>query len=79
VQVVRLPQKPDQLLWDEALPNAAKNIDGFVVCQDKRAMKDGWGHVSAARLIVVGEHLCSVDGRIYARTMKELICIGASR
>ena len=117
VQVVRSVQQPEQLLWDKALPNDAKNNDGFVVCQDKRAMKDGWGHVSAASPLVVGDYLymptmigvvyvlkwnaaildenalvsisdlgpaqqtwslsslSASDGRIYARTMKELICL----
>ena len=121
VQVVRSPKQPEQLLWDKALINDAKNNDGFVVCQDKRAMKDGWGHVSAASPLVVGDYLymptmlgvvyvlkwnaatlaenalvsvsdlgpaqqtwslsslAASDGRIYARTMKELICLQASQ
>jgi outer membrane protein assembly factor BamB len=119
VQVVRSSQEPEQLLWEKALPNDAKNNDGFVVCQDKRAMKDGWGHVSAASPLVVGDYLymptmigvvyvlkwnaatldenalvsisdlgpaqqtwslsslSASEGRIYARTMKELICLQA--
>ena len=121
MQVVRSPKQPEQLLWDKALINDAKNNDGFVVCQDKRAMKDGWGHVSAASPLVVGDYLymptmlgvvyvlkwnaatldenalvsvsdlgpaqqtwslsslAASDGRIYARTMKELICLQASQ
>ena len=47
----------DTFLWDEALKNDVRNNDGFVVCQDKRAMLSGWGHVSAASPIVVGEYL----------------------
>jgi outer membrane protein assembly factor BamB len=121
VQVIRHPQQPEQMLWDKALLNDARNSDGFVVCQDKRAMKDGWGHVSAASPLVVGDYLymptmigivyvlkwnaatldenalisisdlgpaqqtwslsslAASEGRIYARTMKELICLVAAQ
>jgi outer membrane protein assembly factor BamB len=119
VQVVRRKGKPDEVRWHEALPNDVKNNDGFVVCQDKRAKLDGWGHVSGASPIVIGDHLymptmigmvyvlkwnapvldekalvsisdlgpaqhtwslsslAFANGRLYARTIKELICIGA--
>jgi outer membrane protein assembly factor BamB len=118
VQVVRKDGQPDEVLWDKALENDVKNNDGFVVYTDKRAKLSGWGHVSAASPIVVGDHLymptmigmvyvvkwnaavldetaivsisdlgpaqqtwtlsslAYADGRIYARTLKELICIG---
>lgn len=117
VQVVR-DSKTETMLWDKAEPNDVKNNDGFVVYQDKRATLHGWGHVSAASPIVVGEYLYMptmvgtvyvmkwnadvldedalvsvgdlgaagktwslsslsfADGRLYARTLKELICIG---
>ena len=94
-----------------------RNNDGFIVYQDKRATLSGWGHVSAASPIVVGEHLymptmlgmvyvirwnaakldetalvsisdlgpaqktwslsslAYAEGRLFARTLKELICI----
>ncbi len=117
VQVVRGPDT-ETVLWDKAMENDVKNNDGFVVCQDKRAKLSGWGHVSAASPIVVGEYLymptmigtvyvirwnapvldesalvsirdlgpagktwtlsslAYADGHLYARTLKELICIG---
>jgi len=117
VQVVR-EADAETVLWDKAMENDVKNNDGFVVCQDQRAKSSGWGHVSAASPIVVGEHLymptmvgtvyvirwnapkldesalvsisdlgpagktwtlsslaCD-NGKLYARTLKELICIG---
>jgi glutamine cyclotransferase len=94
------------------------NTDGFKATKDKRNAGSGWGHVSSAPPIVVGDliyfptmvglvyvlkwnaetldeealvsvsdlgragetwslsGLAYVDGRIFARTMKELICIG---
>lgn len=116
VQVVR-QSTGERHLWDAALENDVKNNAGFVVCQDRRAKLNGWGHVSAASPIVIGKHLymptmigmvyvlrwdapqldesalvsisdlgpagqtwtlsslAYSDGRIYARTLKELICI----
>ena len=107
----------EKLLWDRAIANDGRNRDGFIVYQDKRATLDGWGHVSAASPIVVGEYLYMptmvgtvyvlrwnserlteesivsisdlgppgstwslsslsyAGGRLYARTMKDLICI----
>ncbi len=118
VQVVRSHGKREELRWDKFQPNDMKNADGFVATQDKRNAGSGWGHVSAASPIVIGdllymptmlgvvyvvrwndeqltpESLISVsdlgtasetwslsslsysDGRIYARTLKELVCIG---
>ena len=103
--------------WDTAIANDVRNHDGFIVYQDKRATRDGWGHVSAASPIVVGDFLymptmvgtvyvlrwnaerldenalVSVsdigpagstwslssmsfdEGKLYARTIKELICL----
>jgi len=117
VQVVHEGGKETKL-WDKAITNEVKNVDGFVVYQDRRATLSGWGHVSAASPIVVGDYLymptmigmvyvirwnaptldesalVSIsdlgpagktwtlsslayhDGRLYARTLKELICIG---
>ena len=118
VQVVRHPGKPERTLWSDALVNDMKNSAGFVASQDKRNAGTGWGHVSAASPIVVGDKmylptmlgmvyvlrhdaerldenaLLSVSdlgpasetwslsslsyagNRIFARTLKELICIG---
>lgn len=118
VQVVRRAGKPDETLWDTALPNDMKNAGGFVASDDKRNAGNGWGHVSAASGTVIGgklylptmlgmvyvvdwnaerlsekallsisdlgpatatwslASLAFADGRIYARTLKELICIG---
>ncbi len=104
--------------WDRSAQNDVRNNDGFIVYQDKRAALHGWGHVSAASPIVIGDYLYAPtmigtvyvvrwnaetldesalvsisdlgpagktwslsslaysDGRLYARTLKELICIG---
>ena len=120
VQVVRRNDAREEVLWTQALQNDMKNADGFVATQDKRNAGSGWGHVSAASPIVVGDNiylpsmigivyvlkwnaetldehalvsisdlgpagatwslssLSFADGRLYARTLKELICIGAS-
>lgn len=117
VQVVR-GEATDVYLWDKAIENDGRNRDGFIVYQDKRATHDGWGHVSAASPIVVGDYLYMPtmvgtvyvirwkaerldakaiesisdlgsagetwslsslsyhEGQLYARTMKELICLG---
>ncbi len=117
VQVVRRKGQPDQTLWDKALRNDMKNAAGFTATQDKRNAGNGWGHVSAASPLVVGDKiylptmigmvyvldwnapkldesalvsisdlgpatetwslssLAFADGKIYARTLKELICI----
>lgn len=119
VQVVRRKGEPEVRLWNEALKNDMRNADEFLATQDKRNAGDGWGHVSAASPIVVGDYLYiptmigmvyvlrwNVDtltpealvsisdlgpatqtwtlsslaydkGRLYARTLKELICIGS--
>lgn len=118
VQVVREANKPVEVHWHDALRNDMKNADGFIASQDKRNAGSGWGHVSAASPIVVGDNLymptmigmvyvlrwdaktldenalLSIsdlgpatqtwslsslsfsNGKIYARTLKELICIG---
>ncbi len=112
------PETKETISWDVAFENDVKNNDGFIVCQDKRAKLSGWGHVSAASPIVVGDllymptmtgmvyvvrwnaseldesalvsisdlgpagetwtlsSLAYSDGKLYARTLKELICIG---
>ncbi len=120
VQVVRRAGFDDEVRWTDPLKNDMKNANGFVATQDKRNAGSGWGHVSAASPIVVGENiymptmlgmvyvlkwnaetldenaLLSIsdlgpagetwslsslsfsDGRLYARTLKELICLGAA-
>lgn len=117
VQVVRDGDE-ETVLWKQPLENEVKNNDGFVVYQDRRATLSGWGHVSAASPIVVGDYLYMptmigmvyvirwnaplfdesalagisdlgpagktwtlsslsfTNGRLYARTLKELICLG---
>ena len=117
-QVVRESVEVERKLWGETLPNDMKNGDGFRATMDKRNAGSGWGHVSSAPPIVVGdliyfptmvgmvyvikwnvqnldEHslisisdlgkagetwtlsgLAYADGKLYARTMKELLCIG---
>ena len=121
VQVIRRAGADDEIRWTGPLPNDMKNADGFVATQDRRNAGSGWGHVSAASPIVVGEHLymptmigmvyvlkwnaetldenalVSISdlgpagetwslsslsfsgGRLYARTLKELICLGAAK
>jgi len=118
VQVVRGNVKGERKLWDETLPNDMKNAYGFRATMDKRNAGSGWGHVSSAPPIVVGDliyfptmvgmvyvikwnaeklderalvsisdlgkagetwslsGLANADGKLYARTMKELLCIG---
>lgn len=118
VQVIRREGADDEVRWTEPLKNDMKNADGFVATQDRRNAGSGWGHVSAASPIVVGEHLymptmigmvyvlkwdaetldenalVSIsdlgaagktwslsslsfsNGHLYARTLKELLCIG---
>lgn len=118
VQVVRTASGKATTQWTEALKNDMRNADGFRATQDRRNAGNGWGHVSAASPIVVGDliymptmigmvyvlkwnaeklnedalvsisdlgpagetwslsSLSFADGRLYARTLKELICIG---
>ena len=117
-QVVRERGGEERKLWGETLPNDMKNADGFRATMDKRNAGSGWGHVSSAPPIVVGDliyfptmvgmvyvikwnagkldeqalvsisdlgkagetwslsGLAYADGKLYARTMKELLCIG---
>jgi hypothetical protein len=117
VQALRKQDAKGELHWKKTLPNDMKNADGYRATQDKRNAGDGWGHVSAASPIVVGNRmyiptmvgtvyvinwrskvldqsaLVSVSdlgpqgqtwtlsslsysaSRLYARTLKELICI----
>ena len=117
-QVIRQNGKEEELLWGKTIPNDMKNADGFKATKDKRNAGSGWGHVSSAPPIVIGDliyfptmvgmvyvmkwdagildedaivftsdlgragetwslsGLAYADGKIYARTMKELICIG---
>ena len=117
-QVVRERGGKEQKLWGETLPNDMKNADGFRATMDKRNAGSGWGHVSSAPPIVVGDliyfptmvgmvyvikwnagkldgqalvsisdlgkagetwslsGIAYADGKLYARTMKELLCIG---
>lgn len=121
LQVVRNPGKPDEQIWDKIIPNDTRNSRGVDVgIVDKRSKKSGWGHVSAAPPICVGDKiyittmvgmtyvinrkaetfdenaLLSINdlgpagqtwsltqpvfanGRIYTRTMKEVICLGTA-
>ncbi|MBN37254.1 MAG: hypothetical protein CMI29_02195 [Opitutae bacterium] len=117
VQVIRKAGRDDEILWEKSLPNDMKNAYGFKATQDKRNAGSGWGHVSSAPPVVVGDliyfptmvgmvyvlkwnapilnenalvsisdlgpagetwtlsGLACADGRLYARTLKELICI----
>lgn len=121
VQVIRKAAADDEVRWSDPLKNDMKNADGFLATQDRRNAGSGWGHVSAASPIVVGENiymptmlgmvyvlkwnaeildenaLVSIsdlgsagetwslsslsfsNGKLYARTLKELICFGAPK
>lgn len=57
VQVKRSPGERDVISWDHPVQNDMKNAQGHRVTQDRRNAGDGWGHVSAASPIVVGEYL----------------------
>ena len=57
VQVQRLPSERDLFSWDNPVQNDMKNAKGHRVTQDRRNAGDGWGHVSAASPIVVGDYL----------------------
>ena len=57
VQVNRSPGENEVVSWDDAVENDMKNVDGFRVTRDRRNAGDGWGHVSAASPIVVGDYL----------------------
>ena len=118
VQIATDPDNTKQMLWTKAIANDMKNADGYQATQDKRNKGNGWGHVSAASPIIVGDRmyiptmtgtvyvikwesetldqsaLVSVSdlghagttwslsslsysqGLLYARTLKELICLG---
>ena len=117
-QVIREKGKEEEVLWGKTVPNDMKNADGFKATMDKRNAGSGWGHVSSAPPIVIGDliyfptmvgmvyvlkwnaktldedalvslsdlgqagetwslsGLAYVDGKIFARTLKEMICIG---
>ena len=63
LNVVRPWGKPDELIWDETLINDTVNWRGVDIgLVDKRSKGSGWGHVSAAPPIAIGD-------RIYFTTM----------
>jgi len=118
VQVQRRPGESDVVSWTKAIKNDMKNADGYLATQDRRNAGDGWGHVSAASPIVVGDYLYMptmlgmvyvirwqaeqldgdafvavadlgpvgetwslsnlsyANGKLYARTLKHLVCLG---
>jgi hypothetical protein len=120
VQLIRKAGRDEEILWEKSLPNDMKNAYGFKATQDKRNAGNGWGHVSSAPPVVVGDliyfptmvgmvyvlkwnapvlnenalvsisdlgpagetwtlsGLACADGRLYARTLKELICIATN-
>jgi outer membrane protein assembly factor BamB len=117
-QVIRQNEKDEELLWGKTVPNDMRNAGGFKATKDKRNAGSGWGHVSSAPPIVVGDRIyfptmvgmvyvlkwnadsldesalisisdlgragetwalsgfAYADGKIFARTLKEMICIG---
>ena len=117
-QIIREKGENEKVLWNKTIPNDMKNSEGFRATMDKRNVGSGWGHVSSAPPIVVGDRiyfptmvgmvyvlkwnaeildegalvsisdlgragetwslsgLSYVDGNIFARTLKEMVCIG---
>lgn len=67
-QVVRQKEKSEAKLWGKTIPNDMKNADGFKATMDKRNAGSGWGHVSSAPPIVVGD-------RIYFPTMVGIVYV----
>ena len=57
VQVKREMGQDEMVAWRDPVKNDMKNANGNRVTQDKRNAGDGWGHVSAASPIVVGDYL----------------------
>ena len=57
VQVKRAAGEDEVVSWGNPVKNDMKNMNGHLVTQDRRNAGDGWGHVSAACPIVVGEFL----------------------
>ncbi len=121
VEYLQVPAQLDdagEMVWNRTVPNDMKNADGYTATQDKRNAGSGWGHVSAACPVIVGDRmymptmvgtvyvinwrskvlnqdalvsvsslgpagktwtlssLAHADGRLFARTLKELICLG---
>lgn len=54
-QVVRKPNAPDQILWNEHIPSDGTNSRGLPIANDKRSKGDGWGHVTCGSPIAVNE------------------------
>ena len=62
VQVERIKGEPAVLRWGEHIPSDTLNSRGLQIAPDKRAKGDGWGHVTAASPIAIGN-------RVYFTTM----------
>ncbi len=119
-QVAVFPNGSRKLIWEAsaAVPIGVENSRGVSLMSDKRSTGTGWGHVSAASPILVGQYLyfpimngtvyvidtqaaefsekalvalndlgpagttwtlsslSYVDSHLYARTLKEVFCIG---
>ena len=66
-QIIRKEGKGEEVLWGETIPNDMKNADGFKATKDKRNAGSGWGHVSSAPPIVVGDliYFPTMVGMVY--------------
>ena len=66
-QVIREKGKEEEVLWGKTVPNDMKNADGFKATMDKRNAGSGWGHVSSAPPIVVGDliYFPTMVGMVY--------------
>ena len=56
-QVVRHPNEPDRLLWNEHIPSDGTNSRGLPIANDKRSQRDGWGHVTCGSPIAVNQYV----------------------
>jgi len=120
VQVQHPQGQTAKWIWHKHLPADTKNSRGMQIAPDRRARGDGWGHVTAASPIAIGERiyfttmlgttyvldakakvwderallavndlgpagktwslagLSYAGGRLYQRSLKEVVCIGGT-
>lgn len=57
VQVSRMENEEDLILWNDHIPSDASNSRGMKTAMDRRAQRDGWGHVTLGSPIAVNEYV----------------------
>ena len=57
VQVDRQKGQPAKWLWNQHIASDTQNARGMQIAPDKRAKGDGWGHVTSASPIAVGNQI----------------------